>query len=54
MDLKFLISGTWIPDFNIYNGILESISKIFPVFHYHMWGEKGLSGKERARKVTKG
>lgn len=22
MDLKFLISGTWILDFNIYNGIL--------------------------------
>ena len=52
MDSEFLISGTWIPDFNIYSGILESVSKIFPGFHYV--GQKGLSGKERARKVTKG
>ena len=34
MDSEFLISRTWIPDFNNFSGILESISKIFPGCHY--------------------
>ena len=34
LDSEFLVSGTWIPDFNVFSRILESLSKIFPGFCY--------------------